>query len=586
MAGVAEDEVKSVVLGVFKQHHSSLCRSIGSHPNTCLLTAAELYSKDLISQEVKNDVTDRALAANIELAMKLLQCLEVKLQESPKLWEKAIEAFSTMDSLEPTVTKMKDQIRLELHSRSRKFSLDLPQLHGNCIEGMYIYLLLIFFSVAEMVHELDRRLELATQVKKLRNQFYDLIVQVKRELSDADIDEIKMILTSALSNYTLEFNGQLQEYLDGINQQNTVQDLIQYLMTKSFCGFLNYELLACVVDTLGNENSKAVLQVYKKHYEEFAKQVKLRELIRPYLNKHNLDETNIVGLPIIRFEVGDSWLHRSLFTFKCAISKVFTSAWRLVYANTDPGSIRMTFTILPEDLHNVIRDFKQNSEFLSSLGIKASIEDGIGEIMVQTAVNEAMPIADAEIQTETEEGSARLKDTISSLDKNFKMLTKLCSDFDLSHDILKSIQGDMYLLKMHTSTDSDIAASGSTISISSSTGSASLSQMFPTPSPEPLSNANSPKPSVARPHMHQVSAHTLTVPGDKEKISNNSPLLHARIRVYKSEVDAPSEDEEFTPMALPLVDSEDRLGGSGLSEQKHKKRRAAGKKTKSKKGTQ
>ena len=54
------------LLLVFRQHFPSLCRIIGSHPDTCLLTATELYSKDLISREVKNDVTERARAANVE----------------------------------------------------------------------------------------------------------------------------------------------------------------------------------------------------------------------------------------------------------------------------------------------------------------------------------------------------------------------------------------------------------------------------------------------------------------------------------------------------------------------------------------
>lgn len=117
-------------LRVFKQHFPSLSRIIGSHPDTCLMTAAELYSKNLISKEVKDDVTERARAANVEVAMMLLHCLEVKIQESPELWETALEALYEMDGLKQLTKKMREETGISCHSPSTNRGVSSPQLHG------------------------------------------------------------------------------------------------------------------------------------------------------------------------------------------------------------------------------------------------------------------------------------------------------------------------------------------------------------------------------------------------------------------------------------------------------------------------
>ena len=67
--------------------------------------------------------------------------------------------------------------------------------------------------MAEIVDELSRREELSTQIKNLRVRFDSLLLGVKHELHDVSIDDIKLILTSALSNFSLLFHGKLDEYL-------------------------------------------------------------------------------------------------------------------------------------------------------------------------------------------------------------------------------------------------------------------------------------------------------------------------------------------------------------------------------------
>uniref|UniRef100_A0A1X7T6I2 Uncharacterized protein n=1 Tax=Amphimedon queenslandica TaxID=400682 RepID=A0A1X7T6I2_AMPQE len=399
-------------LRVFRQHFHSLSRIIGSHPDTCFMTAAELYSRDLISPEVKDDVTEKARAANVEVAMMLLRCLEVKIEESPALWETALEALDKMDGLKRLTKKMRGETEISY----REFSS--PQLH-----------------VAEIVDEVSRRDELLTLIKNLRTNFDSFLLGVKHELHDVEIDDIKLILTSALSNFSLLFDGKLDEYVSDINQQESLHTLLQYLISKNFCGFLNYELLANIVNALGNEKSKHLLHTYVECYKTFAKQVKLRELIQPYLEKNQLVQANIIGLPTITFEVDGSWLNRTLYTFRCAIASAFVSAWRMIYANADPGSIIITYTVLPEDLSYIIRDLTSNGEFLSKLGIKALLRNGSGKIISSLVddddtrgakAQQCLVFCDAETQTvKVSKPSESISETVQSLDKKIAIALQM-----------------------------------------------------------------------------------------------------------------------------------------------------------------
>ena len=330
--------------------------------------------------------------------------------------------------------------------------------------------------------------------------------------------------------------------------------LLQYLISKNFCGFLNYELLANIVNVLGNEKSKYLLQTYMEYYEKFAKQVKLRELIQPYLEKNQLVQANIIGLPTIRFEVDGFWLNRTLYTFRSAIERAFASAWRMFYADVDPGSIVITYTVLPEDLPYIIRDMTSNGEFLSKLGIKALLRDGSGKIISSandrddtgdTKTKQCVIFCDAETQTiKVSKPSESILETVQSLDEKIAIALQM-NTTEVNHENLESMQEDIGFLKMLSD---DLAASSSTASICSSITESHESPLavFPTPSPDP-SPGSSPKCSS----HHQGSK---SFPGDKKYTSSAaSPLLHS----YKQKPipEDLSEDEDDSVAVSLSVDS-------------------------------
>lgn len=441
--------------------------------------------------------------------------------------------------------------------------------------------------------EVSRRDELLILIKNLRTHFDSFLLGVKHELQDVNIDDIKLILTSALSNFSLLFRGQLDEYIRDINQQESLHTLLQYLISKNFCGFLNYELLANIVNALGNKKSKHLLHTYMEYYETFAKQVKLRELIQPYLEKNQLVQANIIGLPTITFEVDGSWLNRTLYTFKSAIASAFVSAWRMIYADADPGSIIITYIVLPEDLSYVIRDLTSNGEFLSKLGIKALLRDGSGKVISSlvddddtrgASAQQCVVFCDAETQTiKVSTPSESIFETVQSLDEKIAIALQM-NMTEVDRENLASIQEDIGFLKILSD---DLAASSSTVSICSSIAESQESPLplaiFPTPSPDP-----SPGSSPKRSSHHQGSTSFLTTPGGRKYTSSAaSPLL----RSYKKPVpEELSEDEDDDAVTVSFsVDSVDvksppaHTDGS-LPEPKQKKKRIV-KKHKTKKST-
>lgn len=227
-----------------------------------------------------------------------------------------------------------------------------------------------------MRNENERDIHLNYKINKLRTHFQNLVIDAKYGVKPRSIDDIQLFLTAALSSYNSP-NSNLDKYIEDIKKQESIHDLIEILLRNNFCGYLNYQILADLITTFGNQKCKESLKKYEEEYVEFAKEFKIAELVK------KLDTFSIIGFPTIMFEVGGSWMTRAFYTFQQAISSTFSSTWRFVLSMIGKGSVVITYSIFPEDFPTVMRDWKVNEEFLRSLGIRVLVDSAGMDIEMQ-----------------------------------------------------------------------------------------------------------------------------------------------------------------------------------------------------------
>ena len=78
-------EEPTTVSNVFRENFSQLVRSVGQQPDMIMMITVELYSKGLISEYVKNDITTTTGVSSSQKSVTLVNELETQINVDPRL---------------------------------------------------------------------------------------------------------------------------------------------------------------------------------------------------------------------------------------------------------------------------------------------------------------------------------------------------------------------------------------------------------------------------------------------------------------------------------------------------------------------
>ena len=109
---VADDN--TAVYKVFRAHFDQLVRAV-THP-TALITV--LYSKELISDTVKTELTTLTGVGDIEKSTRLMNAVEVTMRAAPRASRVVLDLCEAMDG-EPALKHVADNIKSALGEISR-----------------------------------------------------------------------------------------------------------------------------------------------------------------------------------------------------------------------------------------------------------------------------------------------------------------------------------------------------------------------------------------------------------------------------------------------------------------------------------
>ena len=107
---------------IFRKRSADFCSALISHPGDCCIATLELYAKEYISKEVKDDVLIHSKSGlNMQVAASIQNSLAVKLKIDPDCWDGMLQVLS--DKCEPLrsiIQKMKKDVRIYIPLESRQ----------------------------------------------------------------------------------------------------------------------------------------------------------------------------------------------------------------------------------------------------------------------------------------------------------------------------------------------------------------------------------------------------------------------------------------------------------------------------------
>ena len=207
------------------------------------------------------------------------------------------------------------------------------------------------------------------QIYLLRDKFKQLVDMTCTGLQDGCVGELKcFVKCSLISDYS---NEKIREYITELDQLNKIEDIILFLVSHKFCGYLNYQLLAQIIKKYGPDEIIKEMKEYEESYEAFAKQISLNSLLTLYLKENGLGLGDVVGFPQIAFTVSKDV---SLYTFESVMEHKFSSKrWPYILSKSEESSIKMIYSIFPEDVEVTLTLVKQNRKFFQEIGIEISL---------------------------------------------------------------------------------------------------------------------------------------------------------------------------------------------------------------------
>ena len=373
---------------ILKKYSYDLIKHIGSHESTCLVVALELYSRDLIGEALRNSVVQRAKFASTQVAAEVVTALEDTLKHNPDTWETILEALDANCST-PIIEKMRDEAAVQQVIPAPSVNLVATNQHHFEVasqntkpqRGLLLLILiykvfgnnfLCYIDLSKYEKQVNRRVELVSKIGVLEYLFQQLLLSAACGIDNSYVERIVLVLVQAISRHNE--NTHLSDYVEELEGIKNVSEIIQYLVKNHFCGCLNYILLANLIEAFGNEECKETLSEYIEEYNKFAKDVKLAELIQPYLTDAEISKGCLIGLPeiVLTVENPGSWMQRAYSTFS-SVWNSLVSPVRYFLKSVGAGSLEITHAIFPEDFPTVKENLEKNRSFLEKLGIKARI---------------------------------------------------------------------------------------------------------------------------------------------------------------------------------------------------------------------
>ena len=201
--------------------------------------------------------------------------------------------------------------------------------------------------------------------KKLKEEFEDLLLLVKRSVSDIDLDNFRLRLTWSLSSKKQNTQA-VQEHLDNLEKLSTAPAVLNYLISRNFIGYLNYELLKIFQKEAESDELQSGIKQYEQNYDAFLRLANFSTIVDTIKQHDELAPASPIGLPEFTVQLQSPWENKSIFSWKELLYKKFKWPNHINIVAISRKCIVLTYSVLPFFAPAVVRDLT-NPEVLALL---------------------------------------------------------------------------------------------------------------------------------------------------------------------------------------------------------------------------
>ena len=158
--------------------------------------------------------------------------------------------------------------------------------------------------------------------KKLKEEFEDLLLRVKSSVSDINLGNFRLRLTWSLSSKK-QNTPAVREHLDNLEKLSTAPAVLNYLISRNFIGYLNYELLKVLQKEVQSDELQSSIKQYEQHHDAFLRLENFSTVVDTFKQHPELAPASPIGLPefTVRFEV--PWEGKSIYSWEELLEKRF-----------------------------------------------------------------------------------------------------------------------------------------------------------------------------------------------------------------------------------------------------------------------
>ena len=200
-------------------------------------------------------------------------------------------------------------------------------------------------------------MDTVVEAEKLKAEFEELLVAILDAVRDVDLDNLKLRI-SWFFNAEGYITTSVQAILDQLQSLTKPQDILTFLITRKFIGYLNYELTKAFQKAVKSDQLKTKIEKYEEKHDAFLHQFSFNAIIEAFRQRPELAPVSIVGLPRFSVRLEKPWEGRSVYKWKEVLTKLLTWPSNLIIVSIEKNCIVITYAVLPFFISSISRNLK------------------------------------------------------------------------------------------------------------------------------------------------------------------------------------------------------------------------------------
>ena len=330
---------KSVASDVLVFHHNDICKVLTVSQTTLFSLAGELYAKRIIDIRTKSEVISKG---GYKGADTLLDLVKMKVDNKPRILPRVFEAMQKHEALKDIVEKMENW---EEDKDVQGKCLQLLKYNGMYNVSCLILLsqmLLILLDSPEMNVEMEvDKLDAVVEAMNLQRAFEELLVAILQSLGEVDLKNLKLRI-SWFFNAEGQITAEIQAILDELLSKTTPEDVLYFLITRKFIGYLNYELLNTFQRSVNSKEMTAAIEKYETKHNAFLQSFTFNTIIEAFKQYPKLAPASDVGLPKLTIKLNKTWEGKTSYEWEEFFQNSFTGPPQLIISSIERKCIVLT----------------------------------------------------------------------------------------------------------------------------------------------------------------------------------------------------------------------------------------------------